>query len=273
MLSKQTASTTFFPMGKLDKSDRNFLRLDLISGKVINSDCAKLLSNMLEQKCGIKSASSYFYTSAPYEQIGIVIWTYENQASEKILQQRHYKHLYSNDDFFDDICECTLNAIRFFSQEKYEHLKELLNKQIASKNNQVFLYVNIISFERQYLSFLYSKTSAEIDAALKRKFPQYQDFNYATRAVTDDIKICSYPLLLFFKPEDLEKAIICNHLDEMTIIIKDIIKSNDNMNLFDSESFIPQVYSRRDLSTRVLDDIDNIIQFAKDGIHFTFMPF
>ncbi len=256
LFNKKKSSADFFEMSKLDSCDKNLLRLDLSSGKVINSKCAELFNSMLKDKCGIDSAGIYFYTVAPYNQIGIVVWMHENEISQRILQDRSCKQLYFGDEFFEDICRCSLDALKAFSQEKYEILKDLFEKQGEAKNSQIFLYCNVISFKKQYLIALYGKTYKEINRALKEQFPQYKDFTYSTHSTNNNVEICSSPLLLFFKPEDLEEAKQHNHIDKMVGIVKAIIKSQDNLGLFHSDSFMPHIYSRRDLSMKIIEHID-----------------
>lgn len=256
LFGKKKSNADFFEMSKLDGCDKNLLRLDLSSGKVINSECANLFNSMLKDKCGIDSAGIYFYTIAQYEQIGIVIWVYENETSKKLLQQYNCKQLHFGDEFYKDICRCTLDALKAFSQEKYEILRDLFKKQADSKNSKILLYCNVISFEKQYLIALYNKTYKEIKRSLKEQFPQYKDFTYSTHSTNNNIEICSSPLLLFFKPEDLEEAKQHDHIDKMVGIIKAVIKSQDNLGLFDSDSFMPHIYSRRDLSTKIIEHID-----------------
>ncbi len=118
-------NTDLMPMSKILTDDINLLRLDLSLGKPQNSICAEEFNRLLFERTNLNAIGSYFYGDLN-KHIKIVVWVNEDEFSERLLKNKHFCNLYSNDAindrYFVGNCQCMLDALKVHSFEHYKKL-------------------------------------------------------------------------------------------------------------------------------------------------------
>ncbi len=147
----------------------------------------------------------------------------------------------------------------------------MYERPFPKEGGEIPLYVTLIAFKRQYLDYLYCDTALVIEKELKSVFHLPDNFKYYAFNASEDINISGYPMFLFFNPDDLKEAEDKGYIDKMTDVAYNIILQRDVLHLLPPrEHFKPQVFSRRDLSSKLLSCIDGI---REAGFNGSFMPF
>lgn len=227
----------------------------LYDGKVHNSKEADIFHKKVKEKLGISCVSSIlrglFNDTHTFGTLYISVD--DNEASEKVLNHKTYKHIRCDSDFFHTVIDLLLESLKEENPSAYSIVSTLYNMEKtryeAGTYGTVYLSIDFGSFSRTLMNEIYGSSSVEIDTMFKNQFPQYQHLTCCCYSLSEYDTFADH-LFLFFTPSDLEKARSSGDLEKMIKESYAIVEKNDHLGLFTEDIYRSklQVDSRRNFT-------------------------
>ncbi len=221
-----------------------------------HSRCAEIFHRRLKEVTGIDAIASFVYGNAEsVSQIILKIWVKDSPASETLLNNSPYRNYCdSSAPLFRSIINCLLFALSEDNNPAMSVVCALWDKQQACDaggEKRIFFGIDVFSYLRCYLDELMGRTKADITRAFGERFPDYLDLECCSFSLKAGPTAHDH-LYLFLTPDDMDRAMTSGDAEEMRKTAYDIISGYDVFGLLSYGNYVPQIESRRALTSEQL---------------------
>ena len=220
-----------------------------------HSSCAKKFHEYLKQKTGIEVVATFAYGNLEvFPQMQLYLWVRDTFASEQILQNFSCQSCHHDHPLFQSIMECLIEALR---QDRNAALADVLNllkmqqTDDASGQKQIYIQIELRSYLRCYTDDLLGATRDAVSQILTKNFPNYEHLQCCAYSMQNG-SLAHNHLYLFQTPQDKEKASNSGDIEKMRKLAYDIIRAKDVHGYVSYDTYVPQIVSRRELSSEQL---------------------